>query len=160
MEDLNCISAELVMAGIKHNGSISPTILVMCRDLAQKEHIEEMLKRCSLIPDSVQRRILIFDILKCTTKSLIADSPTERYLGRQVATKVVDAHGANVLFANIAEVLPVASDRLSVFCTIGGLISVNGELYGLTAAHPLAASRDEGQATPIETSGMQVGVPL
>ena len=160
MEDLNCISAELVMAGIKHDSPISPTILVMCRDLAQKERIEEMLNRCSFIPNNVQRRILVFDILKCTTTSLIADSPTERYLGRQVAIKVVDAHGANVLFANIAEALPVASDRLSVFCTIGGMLSVNGELYGLTAAHPLAASRDEGQATPIETSGIQVCVSL
>ena len=160
MEDLNCISAELVMAGIKHDGSISPTILVMCRDLAQKESIEEMLKRCSFIPKNVEKRILIFDILKCTTNTLNADSPTERYLGRQIAIKVDDAHGANVLFANVAEVPPVVSDRLSVFCTIGGLLSVNGELYGLTAAHPLAASRDGGQARPIDASGMQVCVHL
>ena len=160
MEDLDCISAELVMAGIKYDGSISPTILVMCRDLAQRESIEEMLKRCSFIPKNVQRRILVFDILKCTAKSLIADSPTERYLGRQIAIRVDAPHGANVLFANVAEVLPDASDRLSVFCTIGGLLSVNGELYGLTAAHPLAASRDEGQATPVKASGMQVCVRL
>ena len=160
MEDLNCISVELVMAGIKHDGSISPTILVMCRDLAQKESIEEMLKSCSFIPRNVQRRILIFDILRCTTKTLIANSPTERYLGRQIAIGIDDAHGAYALFANVAEVLPVASDRPSVFCTIGGMLSVNGELYGLTAAHPLAGSRDEDQATPIKTSGMQDCISL
>ena len=160
MEDLNCISAELVMAGIKHDGSISPTILVMCRDLAQKEAIEEMLKRCTFIPKNVQRRILIFDILKCTTKTLIPNPPTERYLGRQVVINVDDADGANVLYANVAGVLPVASNRLSVFCTIGGILSVNENLYGLTTAHPFAASRDEGQVTPIEISGMQVCVRL
>ena len=160
MEDLNCISVELVMAGIKHDGLISPTILVMCRDLAQKESIEEMLKRCSFIPKNLQRRILIFDVLKCTTETLIPSPPTEGYLGRQIVINVDDADGANVLYANVAEVLPVASDRLSVFCTIGGMLSVNEKLYGLTTAHPFAASGDEGQAPPIETSGMQVCVLL
>ena len=160
MDDLNCVSAELVVVGIKHDGSMSPTVLVMCRDLAQKESIEELLKRCPLIPKNLQRRVLIFDILKCTTKTTSANPPSENFLGRQIAIKIDDAHGANVLFANVAEVLPVASDRLSVFCTIGGMLSVNGELYGLTAAHPFADSRDEDQATPIETSGMQDCVSL
>ena len=160
MEDLNCISAELVMARSEHDGSISPTILVMCRDLAQKESIGEMLKRCTFIPKNVQRRILIFDILKCTTKTLIPNTRTERNLGRQVVINVDDADGANVIYANVAGVLPVASNRLSVFCTIGGMLSVNGNLYGLTTAHPFAASRYEGQVTPIEVSGMQICVHL
>ena len=158
MDDLNCISTELVMVGIKHDGSMSPTVLVRCRDLAQKESIEELLKRCSLIPKNLQRKVLIFDIVKCTTKTTSANPTTENLLGRQIAIKIDDAHGANVLYANVAEVLPVASDRLSVFCTIGGMLLVNGIFYGLTTAHPLAASGDEGQATPIMTSGMQFDV--
>ena len=160
MEDLNCISAELVMAGIRHDGSISPTILVMCRDLAQKESIEKLLKKCTVIPENVQRRILIFDILKCTSKNFTASPPSKRFLGRQIAVKIDGAHGANVLYANVAEVPPVSSDRHPVFCTIGGILLVNGTFYGLTTAHALAGSGDESQATPIETSGMQLGLLL
>ena len=156
MNDLNCISAELVMVGIKPDDSMSPTVLVMCRDLAQKESIEGLLKRCPVIPKNLQRRVLIFDILKCTTKTTSANPPTGKFLGRPIAIKFDDAHGVNVIYANFAEVLPVASDRLSVFCTIGGILFVNGNFYGLTTAHPLAASGDEGQATPIEASGMQI----
>ena len=160
MEDPNFISNELVMAGIRHDGSISPTILVVCRDLAQKESIEEMLKRCTFIPKNVQRRVLIFDIRVCGSKTFTASTPSKRFLGRQIAVKIDGAHGVNVLYANVAEVLPVASDRLSVFCTIGGMLLVNGNFYGLTTAHPLAASGDESQTTPTETSGMQVGLLL
>ena len=156
MDDPDCISAELVMVGINNDGSMSPTVLITCRDLAQKEIIEEMLKRCSLIPKNLQRRVLISDIHKCTTKTSIANPATEKFLGRQIAINVDDAHGANVLYANVATVVSTASNRLSVFCTIGGMLLVNGELYGLTTAHPFAASGDEGQAAPIETSGMQV----
>ena len=158
MDDFSCISAELVMAGIKNGDSMSPTILVMCRDLAQKESIEELLKRCSFIPKKVQCRVLIFDILRCTTKTSIANPATEKFLGRQIAIKFDDAQGANILYANVAEVLPVASDRLSVLCTIGGMLLVNGKSYGLTTAHPLTASNDGGQATPMLTSGMRIRV--
>ena len=165
MEDPNCISAELVMAGIKHDGSIFPTILVMCRDLAQKESIEEMLKRCTFIPKNVQRRILIFDILKCTSKAFIASPSSERHLGRmflrrQITIDAGYAHDAFVLYANVARVYPATSERLFVLCTIGGVLSVNGRHFGLTTAHPFAASGDEGQTTPFETSGMQVCVLL
>lgn len=155
MEDANGISAELVMAGIKHDGLVFPTLLVMCRDLAQKESIEDILKRCTVIPKNVQRRIIISDILTSTSKTSITNPATERFLGRQIAIKFDDAHGANILYANVAEVLPVASDKLSVFCTIGGMLLVNGKPYGLTTAHPLATSGGEGQATPIVTSGIQ-----
>ena len=158
MDDLSCISAELVMVGIKNGDSMSPTILVMCRDLAQKESIEELLKRCPFIPKNVQRRVLIFDILRCTTKTSIANPATEKLLGREIAIKLDDVHGTNILYANVAEVLPIASDRLSVLCTIGGMLLVNGKFYGLTTAHPLTASNDGGQATPILTSGMQICV--
>ena len=158
MEDLDCISVELVMAGIKHDGLISPTILVMCRDLAQKESIEEMLKRCTFIPKNVQRRILIFDILQCTSKTFIASPLSERFLGRQIAIQTGYAHDEIFLYANVATVLPAASDRLFVLCTIGGVLLVNGKLYGLTTAHPLAVSGDEGQATPIVTPVVTLGV--
>ena len=170
MEDPNYISAELVMAGIKHDGSIFPTILVMCRDLAQKESIEEMLKRCTFIPKNVQRRILIFDILKCTSKAFIASPSSERLLGRMFLRRLflgkqitIDAgytHDAFVLYANVARVYPATSERLFVLCTIGGVLSVNGKLFGLTTAHPFAASGDEGQTTPFETSGMRACVLL
>ena len=160
MDDLNYISAELVMAGVKDGGSMYPTILVMCRDLAQKESIEELVKRCSFIPKNVQRRILIFDILQCTTRSLITNAFTGRFLGRRIGIDVDDAHDANVLYANVAKILTIASDTPSVFCTIGGMLSINGKLYGLTTAHPFAALGDEGQVAPIATSGMQLWILL
>ena len=155
MDDLNYISAEFVMAGPRFGDSMYPTVLIMCRDLAQKKSIEEMLKVCPFMPKNVQRRIIIFDILKCSTKNSATNPPTEKFCGRQVAINVNSAHGTNILYANVAEILPVASDRLPVFCTIGGMLSVNGKIYGLTTAHPLAALGDEEQVTPIVTSGMQ-----
>lgn len=156
MDDPNDISVELVMAGIKDGGSMYPTILVMCRDLAQKESIDVVLKRCSLIRKNVRRRIIIFDIRKCTSESSVAKPPTERFLGRQIAVDLDDTSNATVLYAKAARIFTSADAELFIFCTIGGMLSVNGKLYGLTTAHPFAAPGSEGRAMPPRTSGMLI----
>lgn len=155
LDDLNCISAECVMAGTTDGSPMDPTILFMCRDLAQKQSIGKLLDRCPSIPRNVRRRIIVFDVLKCTSGKLGANRPTERFLGRGIEIHFDDAHNAHVLYANIARTIPAASDEPSVFCTIGGMLTVNGTFYGLTTAHPLAASGNESQATPTVTPGMQ-----
>lgn len=156
MDDPNDMSVELVMAGVKDGGSMYPTILVMCRDLAQKESIDVVLKRCSLIPKNVRRKILIFDIRKCTSGGSVAKPPTERFLGRQIAVDLDDTSNATVLYAKAARIFTSADAELFIFCTIGGMLSINGKLYGLTTAHPFAAPGSEGRAMPLRTSGMLI----
>lgn len=156
LDDSNGISTELVMAGIEDGGSMNPTVLIMCRDLSQKESIEILLKRCSIIPENVQSRIVLFDIRTCTPGTSVTDSPTQRFLGRQIAIDFDGAGNADILYAKVARIIPAGNDGLSVFCTIGGMLSVNGKLYGLTTAHPFAALGNEGRATPLATSGILI----
>ena len=158
LDDLNCISAECVMAGSRDGSPMDPTILFMCRDLAQKQSIGKLLDRCPFIPTDVRRKIIVFDILKCTSGKLGANRPTERFLGREIAIHFDDAHNAHILYANVARTIPATSDEPSVFCTIGGMLTVNGKFYGLTTAHPLAALGNKGQATPIVTPGMKLWI--
>lgn len=153
-DDVDGISRECVMAGIKDEGSMYPTILVVCRDMAQEERINDMLKRCPFIPIDVQCRIIIGDIVKCTSKTPIANPIIETIVGSLITIDFDHANDANVLYANVARIFPVASEDLSRSCTIGGMISVNGRLYGLTTAHQFAALSPERQATPIVTPGM------
>ena len=153
-DDFDGISRECVMAGTQDEGPMCPTILVMCRNVAQKEEIIHMLCKCTCIPKNVPRKIIIQDILACTSKTPIADPLIERILGRTIAIDFDDANDANVLYANVARSAPLASEGVSRSCTIGGIISVAGRLYGLTTAHPFAALSPGGQATPIVTPGM------
>ena len=153
MDNFNCVSIECVMSTIKDGGPMYPTILVMCRDLAQKESIEVLLKRCSLIPKNIQCRTIVFEILKCTSR-IIPHPPTGVISGMQVTIDIGDVHTANVLYGKVARIIPFSSGRLSVFCTIGGILSVNGKFYGLTTAHQFAASGNESPETPTATPGM------
>ncbi len=155
MDDSNCVSIECVMSTTKDRGLLCPIILFMCRDLAQKKSIEELLKICTFIPKDVQHRTIVFDILKCTSR-IHSHPPTGIFSGMQVAIDFGDVHTANVLYANVARIIPVSSNRLSVFCTIGGILSVNGKCYGLTTAHQFAASGNGSLETPTATPGMFV----
>ncbi len=154
MDNFNCVSMECVMSTIKDGGPLYPTILVMCRDLAQKESIDMLLKRCSLIPKNIQCRTIVFEILQCTSRIFSSHPPTEILSGGQVVIHLGDVHTKNSLYANVARIVPSSSDGLSVFCTIGGILSVNGKCYGLTTAHQFAASGNENQETPTATPGM------
>lgn len=95
------------MAGITDDSTMDPTILSMCRDLAQKQSIGKLLQRCPSIPRNVRRRIIIFDVPNCKSGKLGANRPTERFLGREIAVHFDDAHNAHVLYANIARTIPL-----------------------------------------------------
>lgn len=154
LDDSNGISTELVMAGIEDGGLMYPTVLVMCRDLSQKERIEILLKRCSIIPENVQSRTILFNIRTCTSGTSVTNLPTQRFLGRQIAIDFDGAGNADILYAKVARIIPAGNDGLPVLCTVGGTLSVNGKIYGLTTAHPFAALGNGGRAAPLATSGM------
>ena len=154
LDDLHCISAECVMAGIRDGGPMDPTILFMCRNLAQKQTIGRLLDRCPFIPRKLQRRIIVIKIFKCTSAKLGAYRPNGDFRGREMAIHFDHAHSAHVLYANVARIIPIASYDPTVFCTIGGMLTVNGTFYGLTTAHPLADFDDRRRATPTVTPGM------
>ena len=146
-------TVELVMARSSVFREAEPTILSMC---SLSEHqgqiqrqIENILRRGDYVHNSTRVKVVVLDIERCTPGSLSAALGAVLHDEEILVDIAISKAGENsVLFGTLAKLYREKDVDSTVFSTIGGVISIEGSLYGLTTAHGLRSIGTRQQEGP------------
>ena len=141
---------EFMMAG-KRIEALKPTLTITCGDSVTRKRVEKTFKSQRWLQELLKTNGITFIAL--VAKTPLSAGPAKHLLGSLIIDRDTAAcplpfeartscgHG---LIANI---------DTQQYCTLGGLLMVNGEILGLTARHPFEsheADQGSGQPEPLD----------
>ena len=147
-------SLECHMLGSGHGHRPEPTVLIMCMSSVDKVKIDDTFRRRSCVPADFRYKVLVLDIELCSFRDPHDSGFPPELMGSEVKALCYQIEDRTIVFANMSKISPQAQDKYvtSTF-TLGGVISIDQELYGLSIGHCVEAEgRDERHATTL--SGM------
>ena len=136
---LECVSA----CQTPDRKRIQATVLFLCLNESQQVLITNGLKKRDLIPAHIHCRVIVQEILLCSS-----DSRTSLDLGlltgQTIGACLPDATGSwcGVMCSILSENIKNSE------CTLGGMIRVGGSLYALTTAHSFLGRGSSSKSLP------------
>jgi hypothetical protein len=137
---------EFMMVGKRPN-ALKPTLVITCGDAETKKRVEKSFKSQGWLQELMKANGIMFVALVAKT-SLSAGpalySPDMDRLSECCSVQLLNGPAATScglpLLVNPSEAQPQRH------CTLGGLLMVNGEIFGLTAGHPFKAHLEQRSA--------------
>ena len=142
-------SLECHMLGSWQRLRPEPTILVMCMSSADKTKIEDILRRRSCVPRNFRRQVLVLDVELCSFGILHGSYFPRELIGSDVNAICSQREERRIIFGNVSEICAQAQKNcVTSLFTIGGVITIEQVLYGLTVGHCVRiARRNERDST-------------
>ena len=143
---------EFLMVG-KGPDKLKPCILVTCGDDATRKIVEKLYKKLKWLREKLKQTRITF--IAVTRKISLCVSNYDAGSWSRVLTdtcKIVVSNDTTTLCGQ--RILLIALDRsTSACCTFGGVLTVNGRLYGLTTGHPFGDRRLNSDPEEYGTEG-------
>lgn len=142
---------ELIMAGKRPN-ALKPTLIITCGDALTRKEVEKTFKSQIWLQELLRANHIIFIALVAKTPLSAGLNSTddstvelsESYAIQLLPSRATTSCGLMVQINHV-------EGCLQQYCTLGGLIVVNGEILGLTARHPFFRTPPSGQELLKET---------
>ncbi|KAL8793190.1 MAG: hypothetical protein Q9195_004220 [Heterodermia aff. obscurata] len=149
---------EFVMARSSIKGNAKPTILLACSTLEHQKRIQRVLRRCDFVPGLVRWKVVVQELKPLTlgSSSDIMDA-VPQHAKVLVDIAISKAGESPVLFGKLAKLYCEKDVESTSFSTIGGVVSVAGELYGLTTAHGIESIGTRRQEGPRASDFAKIG---
>jgi hypothetical protein len=141
--DRTVVEAELCMMGRCANPleelEMIPTILIRCGGKRCKKAVENAVDDLDYLKNFSQGRVVVHR----QAPRFASTTPNSRDLSLRPLSLSDEPRSVEVAVSENASAcgLPIRTKHLGLdrFCTLGGLIQVNGKVYGLTTAHALVS---------------------
>ncbi|KAL9105714.1 MAG: hypothetical protein Q9227_009154 [Pyrenula ochraceoflavens] len=124
---------ELMMVGKKPN-SLRPTIIISCGDSQTRSSVQKLAKRQKWLRNVLKDNCIMF---VAVTASITLSSWLDASKARETSNEYPYAQIAGSSYSTACglSVRVTCEDRSQRHCTLGGLLIVNGEIFGLTVGH-------------------------
>jgi hypothetical protein len=129
---------EFMMVGKKAN-ALKPTIVINCGDAEIKKKVEKAFKSQGWLQDLVKANGIMLVALVAPTPLSAgpALSPTNTASLSECCS--IQMHDSAATSCGLPLLVNASSTHPQRYCTLGGLLIVNGKIFGLTARHPFEA---------------------
>jgi len=127
---------EFMMVGKKAN-ALKPTLVITCGDTETKKRVEKSFKSQGWLPSLLKENGITFVALVAkTTLSAgpVLNPPDTARLSECYSVQL--RHGSAATSCGLPLLVNPSETHPQRHCTLGGLLMVNGEIFGLTAGHP------------------------
>jgi hypothetical protein len=130
---------EFMMVG-KRPEALKPTLVITCGDKQTKKRVEKSFKSLGWLQELLKANGIMFVTLvaKTSLSAGLALDPTN-ILRLSYSCSVKLPHDPAATSCGLPLVVNASEARPERHCTLGGLVIVNGEIFGLTARHPFKA---------------------
>jgi hypothetical protein len=130
---------EFMMVGKRPN-ALKPTLVITCGDAETKKRVEKSFKSQGWLQELLKANGIMFVALVAKTPLSAGPALDHTDVLRLSESCFVQLpHGLAATSCGLPLLINASETQPQQHCTLGGLIIVNGEIFGLTAGHPFQA---------------------
>lgn len=142
-------TVECAMVRSARDAVAVPTILLMCSKAEHKEHIQKILRKCSYISTDFECKVILHSMRRCAAGESSTTMDSGWHDGEFFVERATSVNEEPpILFASLVKIYSTQNVGSPAFSTMGGLVTIDSKLYGLTTAHAIHTTHSLPQQVP------------